>query len=168
MTRTVNGYFDELLRLGREAGQSLQAEEQTGQLQQAASLLKTVGAAKSAVTGNPFVSVQMITQATVDLHKTVETERTRRAEIEADRQAALARIEATRFLIQEYMARTFDERRATLDRMFLSLEEAQASGNDALAQQLLGSIVDVVKISPFRDLASFKKSYEDPEFTLEL
>jgi hypothetical protein len=168
VTPTGSWNFDELLQLGREAGQSLQAEGQPGQLQQAASLLKTVGAAKSAVTGNPFVSVQMITQATVDLHKTVERERTRRAEIEADRQTALTQIEATRFLIHEYMTRTFDERRGTLDRMFLSLQEAQASGNDVLAQQLLGSIVNIVKTSPFRDMASFKKSYEDPEFTLEL
>lgn len=160
--------FDELLRLGREAGQSLHAEDGRDRMQQAAALLKTVGTAKSAVASNPLLSLQIIAQEAGKMHQTAEVERTRREAIEAQRQVVLARIEATRLLLDEYMTRTFDERKGTLNRMFDALDSAQASGDTSGMQHLLGSIVDIVKASPFKDLASFRRNYDDPEFVLEI
>ncbi|CAM4129234.1 hypothetical protein [Deinococcus marmoris] len=63
-------------------------------------------------------------------------EQTKRAAIEAQRQAALTRIEAPRLLLSGYMACTFDERGATLDRMFDAFGTAQASRDTGSMQTL--------------------------------
>ncbi|RJF75566.1 hypothetical protein D3875_00520 [Deinococcus cavernae] len=160
--------LDELLRLGREAGDALHAEIQGGRVQQAASLLKTAASAKGAISSNPLLSLQMITQAAVEMHRTADEEATKRAEIDANRTAALARIEATRYLIEQYMSRTFDERKSTLDRLFDALGTAQEQGDNDTTGALLHNIVEIVKSSPFKDLAELKKNYADPEFTLEI
>lgn len=168
MNGDVKWNFDELMRLGREAGASLHADDTPGQVQRAAALLKTAASARSAVSGNPLVSLQIMAQTAGDVHRVAETERTRRAEIASERDLTLARLEATRVLLHEYMTRTFDERRATLDAMFSSLDRAQDNGDSGAIQQLLGGIVDIVKSSPFKDLAEFRRRYDDPNFTLEL
>ena len=160
--------FEELLRLAREAGNSLHADEQGGQVQRAASLLKMTATAKGALANNALVTLQIVAQEAVKMHQTTEEEKTKRAAIEAQRQTVLTKIEATRLLLSEYMTRAFDERGITLDRMFDALDIAQTSGDSGTVQQLLGSIVDVVKASPFKDLAEFKKSYDDPDFVLEI
>lgn len=69
---------------------------------------------------------------------------------------ALARLLANRSLVGEFMTHTFTGRRATPDR-------AQDSG---AIQQQLGGIVDPVNSSPFKDLAEFRGSHDDPTFTL--
>lgn len=160
--------FEELLRLSREAGDSMRAEQQGGRVQQAASVLRAAPFPSAALANTALVTLQIVAQEARKMHQTAEEEQTKRAAIEAQRQAVLAKIEATRVLLSEYMARTFDERGATLDRMFDALDTAQASGDTGTVQHLLGSIVDVVKASPFKDLAEFKRSYEDPEFVLEI
>lgn len=165
---TAPSALGELLRLGLEAAQALHAEEGNSQLKAAASLVKTVGSAPSAVSGNPLASLQVIAREVAELHKVVETEETRRQQIASERDVALAQIQASRLLLEQYMTRTFDERRQTLEGLFATLDAAQARDDAAGMQQVMASIVDVVKASPFKDLAAFRKGFEDPDFVLEL
>ncbi len=158
--------FDELVRLGREAGRSLQAEETQGAIRTAAAFLKS--GAGGGLTGNHIAGARILLEEVGKLHRTSAAERTRREEIEAGRQVAVARIEASRLLLEQYMARTFDERRGTLERLFRTLDKARAQDDSDTMQRVLSSIVDVVKSSPFKDLSEFRKGYSDPDFTLEL
>lgn len=160
--------FADLLEAAREAAQSLQSEGGNEKVKQAASLVKTGLEAQEAVSANPLTSVQMLISAALELHETVEQEQTKRMQILKAREVALKQIEASRFLLNEYMTRTFDERRATLDCLFGALAQAQERNDAEALQQLLGSIVEVARVSPFKDLADFKKTYQDPNFTLEL
>jgi hypothetical protein len=158
--------FDELVRLSSEASKSLQAEESQGALRTAAAFLKS--GASGGLTSNHIAGAKILLEEVGKLHQTAAIERTKREQIEASRQVAIAQIQASRLLLEQYMTRAFDERKDTLERLFNTLDEAQARDDSDTMQSVLGSIVDVVKSSPFKDLSEFKKSYNDPNFTLEM
>jgi len=89
--------------------------------------------------------------------KTAEQEEiTRRKEIKAKRDIAVAAIQAQRELIEKYFEHRFAERASALSAFFKLLEQAVDTRNDAELDAALHGILGVVKDSPLKDFESFR------------
>ncbi|MCP2015924.1 hypothetical protein L1280_003107 [Deinococcus sp. HSC-46F16] len=127
------------------------------------------GGAGGAVTAQAaLAAAQHISEAFVDYAKTAQVEATKRAHIDAWRQATVEQITSTRRVMEIYLERTFDERRENFDRMFDALDAAQERGDLKGMQLMLSGILDLAKSSPFKDLAEFQQQLNNPDFVLEL
>ena len=128
-----------------------------------------LSAIPSAIALHPGVmAVQVLAGSVVQMAETAEIETTKRAEITRQRDQTIARIQAVQQTMELYLNRTFDERRENFSRLFDVLDRAQ-EGNDLQGMQLaLTGILELVKTSPFKDFASFKESWENPETVWEL
>lgn len=88
--------------------------------------------------------------------KAMEEEATRREEIRAKRDVAVAAIQAQRELIEKYFEHRFAERASALSMFFKHLEHAVDTRNDAELDTALNGILSVVKDSPLKDYESFR------------
>ena len=87
----------------------------------------------------------------------VAQEQTRRQEIRAWEKSQLEIIHVQRDFLLTALDKTFDERRENFRRLFDQLDAALVSDRDDAAAQvsdLLGTITDLAKTSPFKDLKS--------------
>jgi hypothetical protein len=95
----------------------------------------------------------------------VQTERTKRAEIDAWERTTLAEIRARRDLLVTYLDRSFDERAANFRELFRALDQAFDQGPEQVAV-VLGSITTLAMHSPFSDLkdvATAVDALKDPD-----
>ncbi len=97
-----------------------------------------------------------------DYRKTCEVEKTKRARIAAERDVALAKIEAFRELAGDYFERAFSERRQVLQNAFRTLDKALESGNDKDVSMTLSAIVTIVQTSPLKDFQRVSSQIADP------
>lgn len=87
----------------------------------------------------------------------VAQEQTRRQEIRAWEKSQLEIIDVQRDFLLTALDKTFDERSENFRRLFDQLDIALVSDRDDAAAQvadLLGTITDLAKTSPFKDLKS--------------
>jgi hypothetical protein len=151
---------------------TLEPGEQTGQgsSETVQTLSNVFDSASNLLTvANPaLVGAQMLINGVVEISRIAETETTERAKINAWRDTTVARIDATREVIRLYIERSFDERRENFDRLFAVLDRAQDEGSLEQMQLALTGILELVKTSPFKDFASFKDSWENPNTVWEL
>lgn len=103
-----------------------------------------------------------------DYLKVSEYEQTKRADIAARRDIALASIQAQRETISELIRYTFQERAAVLQKQFDTLDTALASGNVELVHASLNSMVAVIQSSPFKNVQELQKSLGSKDFTIRL
>jgi hypothetical protein len=103
-----------------------------------------------------------------DYLKVSEYEQTKRADIAARRDVALATIQAQRENISELIRYTFQERAAVLQKQFDALDKALAGGNVELVHAALNSMVAVIQSSPFKNVQELQKSLGSKEFTIRL
>jgi hypothetical protein len=115
-----------------------------------------------------LMGAQMLLNVVQVIAETTEIQITERTKIIADRDVAIRQIDATREIISLYIERTFDERRENFDRLFAVLDRAQDDGSLEQMQLALTGILELVKTSPFKDFASFKKNWENPDTIWEL
>ncbi len=85
---------------------------------------------------------------------------TRREEIRAMRDVAIARIQAIQQCIQSYMERTFDERSAVFAKQFECVDAALKSGDNDMLALSLNSINNLATSSPFKNLANINQIQE--------
>ncbi|MGB6068199.1 MAG: hypothetical protein WBG50_25615 [Desulfomonilaceae bacterium] len=116
---------------------------------------------------NPLQFVGDIVRYYSELQST-ETERQR---IEAQRQIALAEIEAKRTLFLEYLDHAFAERAENFKRLFNAVDAALAQGNTDELALTLHTITDLAKTTPmanFVDMQQVRKvlSKQDHEWPL--
>lgn len=97
------------------------------------------------------VLTQVVT-AYFEMKQVSDQEATKRREIEADERVQLARIHAQRALLLDYLDKSFAERADNFRELFRQVDAAQARGDSAVVGQLLESVVDLAKTSPFGDL----------------
>lgn len=83
-------------------------------------------------------------------------EATKRREIEADERVQLAQIHAQQALLLDYLDKSFAERADNFRNLFRQVDAAQERGDSAVVGQLLESVVDLAKTSPFGDLLDLK------------
>ena len=91
-----------------------------------------------------------------EVAKFCEEQRTKRAEIRARAQVAIHQIDAVREFLQNYLDKTFDERRMLFAKEFEIVDKCLATGNVQALAVSLNAITDLAKSSPFKALADIK------------
>ena len=105
--------------------------------------------------------IKTFTEATGDVMKFMEIQKTKREQIRANTDVAIKQIEVVRDTIQIYLVKTFDERRYLFEREFQLVDKAIESGNTMLLEQSLASITSLAKESPFKGLSDFAKAQKE-------
>ncbi len=105
---------------------------------------------------NPEAAMQalgILADAAQQTIKYVAEQETKRVEIVARRDEAIARINAFTGLIKEYLDKTFDERSAIFAKQFECVDAALQAGNTDMLAASLNSINALAAQSPFKQLA---------------
>lgn len=97
-----------------------------------------------------------------------QQETTKRTEIEARRQAALAKISAMRDVLLTSLDRRFDEREQLIDGHFKLIQQGIEKGDTGLVDKSLAGLYAIVKTSPFEGLADFGRMLNDDSQELEI
>lgn len=97
-----------------------------------------------------------LAQQYMDLERTREIERTKRAEIETDRQKTIANIQAQKELFLRYIDKSFDERANNFNKFFEVIDSAMRDGNMEKLALGLNSVMQLAKESPFKPLLDLK------------
>lgn len=88
----------------------------------------------------------------MDLERTREIERTKRAEIEKERQKTLAKIQVQKELFLKYIDKSFDERASNFNKFFEVIDSAMSDGNMEKLAMGLNSVMQLARESPFKAL----------------
>lgn len=88
-----------------------------------------------------------------DTVKYVEEQETKREGVRAQRDVAIAQINATTQCIKDYLDKTFDERSSIFAKQFEAVDEALRTGNTDMLAMILQSINALAAQSPFKNLA---------------
>ena len=99
-----------------------------------------------------------VLRAYFELRSKTEEEQTRREEIRANRDVAVAAIVANKALLEEYFSQRFAERRAVLDQLFSVLAHGVDTQNDVQLDHALDGILAVVRDNPLSDFATFREA----------
>ena len=99
-------------------------------------------------------ALQQVIAHYAEYKQIAEQERTKRREIKAWEKESLAKINAQRDLLMEYLDRSFDERSKNFKQLFDVVDRAIASGNNEQLGLALHSITELAKSSPFKELAN--------------
>lgn len=97
----------------------------------------------------------------VELEKTREEHKTERARIQADKEKALAQIEAIKNVLMTHLNRSFDERAMVFKKNFEAIDAAIANNNMEALAITVQSVNTLAAQSPFKalvDLAQVKRS----------
>lgn len=99
---------------------------------------------------------KFLVDKSAEVAKFCEEQRTKRAEIRARAQVAIHQINAVREFLQDYLDKTFDERRMLFAKEFEIVDKCLATGNVQALAVSLNAITDLAKSSPFKPLADIK------------
>ena len=102
----------------------------------------------------------------MDLERTREIERTKRAEIEKERQKTLAKIQVQKELFLTYIDKSFDERASNFNKFFEVIDSAMSDGNMEKLAMGLNSVMQLARESPFKaliDINTFSGQLESKE-----
>ena len=94
--------------------------------------------------------------------KTVhEIEVTKREYISAQRDIALAQIQAQRDILEKYLIQTFSERSKVIGELFRALDRGIDAGDTNLINMVMQGIVATVQVSPLQGVNEFMRQVED-------
>lgn len=93
-----------------------------------------------------------LTKVANDTVKNVAEQETKQEEIRAQRDVAIAKINATTACIKEYLDKTFDERSPIFAKQFECVDVALRTGNNEMLAMSLNSINTLAASSPFKNL----------------
>lgn len=108
-------------------------------------------------------SSQGIINAWKEYATTRELETTKREQIRANRDVALAQIQAQAEALRTLIAGSFAERAVNFDRYFALLESGFASGDDQQINAALTLIVEQTKVSPMAQATKLLNKINDPD-----
>ena len=100
-----------------------------------------------------MAAISTLAQVSNETIKYVAEQETKREEIRAERDVAIARINAMSDSIKLYLEKTFDERSAIFSKQFEAVDEALRTGNTEMLALTLNSINSLAASSPFKNLA---------------
>jgi len=114
---------------------------------------------------------QKVSQDVKEYLIVAEQEQTKRAQITADCNVELAKIEAIRSTFEMFLDRSFDERKRNFEELFKMVMISMERGDIKSLEQSLAAVVELARVSPLaeaRSLASLRSAMEDPdhEFTI--
>ena len=102
-------------------------------------------------------ALRALTEVASDTVKYVAEQETKQEEIRAQRDVAIAKINATTACIKEYLDKTFDERSAIFAKQFECVDVALRTGNNEMLAMSLNSINSLAASSPFKNLADINQ-----------
>ena len=98
-------------------------------------------------------ALRILGEVAQDTIKYAEEQETKREEIRAMRDTAIAQINAMKECVQTYLEKTFDERSAIFAKQFEVVDSALLSGDNEMLANGLNSINALAASSPFKNLA---------------
>lgn len=101
-----------------------------------------------------------------EVAKFTEVQKTKRKEIESERDKYVSKINAQKEVMLAYLERSFDERKDNFEKLFQVVDHALATNNTQALAMGLDSINQLANSSPFKDLASIEstqKALEDKD-----
>lgn len=98
-------------------------------------------------------ALRILGEVAQDTIKYAEEQETKREEIRAMRDTAIAQINAMKECVQTYLEKTFDERSAIFAKQFEVVDYALLSGDNEMLASGLNSINALAASSPFKNLA---------------
>lgn len=119
---------------------------------------------------SPAQCLNDIVQAWTEYKNIAEEEKTKRCEIEACKEVALAEIKTKRDFLIGYLEHSFDERAKNFQSFFEVVDQAMSSGDNQQLSLALHAITELAKSSPFKDLADLsavKAALDDPDHVWE-
>ena len=108
--------------------------------------------------------VDNLTQIAGEVKKFREVQKTKRAAIEAEKQAVITKLHLQKKLLMKYLDETFDERRENFKKLFEVIDDALVKDNIQQLAVGLNSVNELANSSPFKDLANINqvgKALED-------
>ncbi|KHO63569.1 hypothetical protein [Pseudomonas flexibilis] len=124
-----------------------------------------------AMSGLPVHVVSGVTDLVgqvTDYLKIAEQEQTRRTDIIAKRDVALAAMQHQREIMSEMIRFTFQERAAVLQKQFQALDQALAENRPELVNAALNSMVNVIQSSPFKSVQEMQQALGTKDFVIRL
>lgn len=104
-----------------------------------------------------MAAIAALTQVSNETIQYVAEQETKREEIRAERDVAIARIHAMSDNIKLYLEKTFDERSAIFAKQFECVDAALREGNTEMLAMTLNSINSLAASSPFKNLADINQ-----------
>ena len=96
-----------------------------------------------------------------------EQEFTKRAAIESDLMQNMTKILAKREIILRHLSNSYSERSESLRHTFNILERALQDKNTEFVVAALGTIVEIIKVNPLKEIDAIGKAFEsDEEFII--
>lgn len=129
------------------------------------------GGGKAPTPLDMFNLVGKFVDASKDVAKYTEMQKTKRVEIRAAAKVQIKKIEMMRDTIQLYLNKTFDERRMIFEKQFACVDKALETGDTQLLTISLNSITDLAKSSPFKNLSdvrNVKNMLEDKNVVFDI
>lgn len=126
-----------------------------GQLNKGMQMLATSAARNPAEAA--MVLKELVTMAG-EVSKFTEVQKTKRKEIEAERDIYVSKINAQKEVMLAYLDKSFDERRGNFEKLFKVVDHALTTNNMQELALGLDSINNLAMSSPFKDLASIEST----------
>jgi hypothetical protein len=101
-----------------------------------------------------------VLSAVTEYAKTLEREKTNRANVERKRKSALTVIRSERKIILEYLTAKFGERNELFDRWFKLIDTALQLNNEEILRIALESIQSIYQDSPGNGIDEFKQQFD--------
>jgi hypothetical protein len=106
--------------------------------------------------------------ATHDYLKTKEEQETIRAEITAQRDIALKKIETNTILLKQFIEEEYLNRRIIFDTLLKKLDETFDSNELQKLDVVLASIIEILKINPMESLIRLKIKMRENDHLIEI
>lgn len=119
------------------------------------------GLCKNFATGNPqeaLEAMNKLTEMAGEVAKFTEVQKTKRKEIEAQRDIIVEQIKSKKEIILYTLERTFDERKDNFRKLFDVIDDALAKNNIQQLQLGLSSMNHLAALSPFKSLESIEST----------
>jgi len=105
-------------------------------------------------------TISGVLNAVTEYARTLEHEKTNRANVERKRKSAIAVIQSERHVMLEYLKRRFGERGSLYDQYFQLIDTAIQVNNEEIIRIALESIQNIYQDSPCSGIDEFKHQFD--------
>lgn len=131
-------------------------------------LVETISKTNNLVSSMQTDAVKAVIRAVQECKKIEQNEATKREQIRADRDAAIAKIKNAREIIEKIVDRTFDERKIVLKTQLKEMETALRTGNIQALNCSLNAMAAVLQVDPIENIVEISRKIANNEYTLTL
>jgi hypothetical protein len=117
------------------------------------------------------LAAQKLLSDVTDYLALVETEKTKRLEIQSKYQVDIAKIEALKSSLETFLNRSFEERRYNFEQLFDAVRTSMNKSDMKSLEMSLSAVVELAKASPLAEvqsLSSLRSAMADPDHEFRL